>query len=71
MQSPMPFGIGFSDKYPLSHMRRRKRLPRARAVAGVIGELHGVNRPGFNAEPLQCEVRRIVANVPSDDARLN
>ena len=41
------------------------------AVAGVVGELHGVDRPHLAAEPLQREHRRSVADVAVGDVRLD
>jgi hypothetical protein len=37
------------------------------AVAGVVGELHGMHRPDLDAEALQGEHRRRVADVPVCD----
>jgi hypothetical protein len=37
----------------------------------VIGELHGVNRPDFDAEPLQWKCRRCIADVAIRDMRLD
>ena len=41
------------------------------AVAGVIGELHGVHRPHLDADALQRKRRRGVADMPVGDVRLD
>ncbi len=41
------------------------------AVAGVIGELHGMHRPDLAAEPLQREHRGRIADMPIGDVRLD
>ena len=41
------------------------------AVAGVVGELHGVHRPDLDAEALEREDRRGVADVPVGDVGLD
>ena len=42
-----------------------------RAIAGVVGELHSVNRPDLDAEPLQRKHRRGVADMAVGDVRLD
>jgi hypothetical protein len=41
------------------------------AVAGMIGELHRVHRPHFDANPLKREDGGAIAYVPISDAGLN
>jgi len=41
------------------------------AVAGVVGELHGVDRPDLDAQPLQRERGGGIADVPEGHMRLD
>jgi hypothetical protein len=50
---------------------RGKHLAAPGAVAGVVGELHGVDRPDLGAEPLQGEHRAGVADVAEGDPGLD
>src|SRR5262245_25608512 len=45
--------------------------PAPLAVAGVVGELHGMDWPYLDAEPLQRKRRRGVADVAEGDVRLD
>ena len=51
-------------------MGRIEGAPPRRRVAGVIGELHGVDRPHLDAEPLQGEHRGGIADMAVGHMRL-
>jgi branched-chain amino acid transport system substrate-binding protein len=53
------------------HQRRREDLPAPGAVAGVVGELHGVDGPDLGAEALQGEHRARVSDVSVGDPGLD
>ncbi len=51
----------------LSHVLRRHERTTPRAVAGVVGEVDGVDRPDLDPEALEREDRRGVAHVAVGD----
>ena len=62
----------FSDAlHQLERGLGRKHGALPRAVAGVVGELHGVDRPDFKAQALQWEHGGSIANMPIRDPGLD
>jgi hypothetical protein len=50
---------------------RREHFTRPLTVLGVVGELHGVERPDIHPDPLHRENRSAVASVAKHNMGLN
>ena len=55
----------------IADMRGAEHLAGPAAIAGVIGELHGVDRPDLDADPLQRKHRGGIADMAVGDMRLD